>query len=75
VDPRNGGKVRSNYPKILSNPKMIPKDDRFILEMISSFEYASNDRDSRVRQYLALAMGATKDSRYVPTLLASLDKF
>ncbi|MDP6201259.1 MAG: HEAT repeat domain-containing protein [Candidatus Marinimicrobia bacterium] len=59
--------------KILSNPKMIPKDDRFILEMISSFEYASNDRDSRVRQYLALAMGATKDSRYVPTLLASLD--
>ena len=59
--------------KILSNPKMIPKDDRFILEMISSFEYASNDRDSRVRQYLALAMGATKDFRYVPTLLASLD--
>ncbi|MDP7565322.1 MAG: HEAT repeat domain-containing protein [Candidatus Marinimicrobia bacterium] len=59
--------------KILSNPKMVPKDDRFILEMISSFEYASNDRDSRVRQYLALAMGATKDSRYVPTLLASLD--
>ena len=59
--------------KILSNPKMVPKDDRFILEMISAFDYAANDRDSRVRQYLALAMGATKDSRYVPPLLESLD--
>ncbi len=59
--------------KILSNPDMVPKDDRFILEMISAFDYAANDRDSRVRQYLALAMGATKDSRYVPPLLASLD--
>ena len=29
--------------KILSNPKLVPKDDRFVSEMISIFEYASND--------------------------------
>ena len=50
--------------KILSNPKSVPTDDRFASEMISIFEYASNDRDIRVRQYLAMAMGATKDPRH-----------
>ncbi len=59
--------------KILSNPNMVPTDDRFISEMISAFKYSENDRDNRVRQYLALAMGATKDSRYVPSLLESLE--
>ena len=34
-------------------------------EMISTFEYSSNDRDARIQQYLAIAMGATKDKRYI----------
>ncbi|MBT3478796.1 MAG: HEAT repeat domain-containing protein [Candidatus Marinimicrobia bacterium] len=58
--------------KILSNPEMVPSDDRFVFEMISAFEYSSNDRDIRVIQYLALAMGATKDARYASTLIKSL---
>ncbi|MGY8780501.1 MAG: HEAT repeat domain-containing protein [Fidelibacterota bacterium] len=58
--------------KILSNPEMVPSDDRFVSEMISAFEYSSNDRDIRVMQYLALAMGATKDVRYASALIKSL---
>ena len=58
--------------KLLSNPKMVPKDDSFINEMISTFEYYDKDKDDRIRQYLALAMGATKDERYVPTLMEAL---
>jgi len=58
--------------KMLSNPKMIPKDDLFANELIATFEYSSNDRDERIRQYLAIAMGATKDERYVPTLIDAI---
>mgnify|MGYP001159614018 CR=1 FL=1 len=60
--------------KILSNPDMVPKDELFIQEMISAFNYAEHDRDDRIRQYLAIAMGATGDLRYVETLLNALDK-
>ncbi len=60
--------------KILSNPKMVPKDERFVTEMISAFNYAEYDRDDRIRQYLAIAMGATGDIRYVKTLLNALDE-
>ena len=60
--------------KILSNPKMVPKDERFVTEMISAFNYAEYDRDDRIRQYLAIAMGATGDTRYVETLLNALDE-
>lgn len=58
--------------KMLSNPKMIPKDDLFANELIATFEYSSNDRDERIRQYLAIAMGATKDERYAPTLIEAI---
>ena len=58
--------------KMLSNPKMIPKDDLFANELITTFEYSSNDRDERIRQYLAIAMGATKDERYAPTLIEAI---
>ena len=61
--------------KILSNPDMVPPDDRFSAELISAFEYAANDKDFRVRQYLALAMGATKDKQYVPTLIDALNQY
>ena len=59
--------------KLLSNPKMIPKDEMFVNEMISTFEYSSNDRDKRIRQYLAIAMGATKDKRYSSTLINAIE--
>ncbi len=61
--------------KILSNPDMIPTDERFSRELISAFEYATNDKDLRVRQYLAVAMGATKDKQYVPTLIEALNQY
>jgi HEAT repeat protein len=60
--------------KILSNPKMVPKDNRFVTEMIATFEYAINDRDIRIRQFLAIAMGATGDKRYVETIIKALDQ-
>ena len=60
--------------KILSNPDMVPKDQLFVQEMISAFNYAEHDRDARIRQYLAIAMGATGDLRYVETLLNALDE-
>ena len=59
--------------KLLLNPKMIPKDEMFVNEMISTFEYSSNDRDKRIRQYLAIAMGATKDERYSSTLINAIE--
>ena len=59
--------------KLLSNPKMVPKDDLFVNEMISTFKYSSSDRDSRIQQYLAIAMGATKDKRYTQTLIEAID--
>ena len=60
--------------KILSNPDMVPKDQLFVEEMISAFNYAEHDRDARIRQYLAIAMGATGDIRYLETLLNALDE-
>ena len=60
--------------KILSNPDMVPTDDLFVQEMISAFNYAEHDRDARIRQYLAIAMGATGDIRYLETLLIALDE-
>ena len=58
--------------KLLSNPKMVPKDEMFASEMIAAFEYSSNDRDARIQQYLAIAMGATKDTRYMKTLIEAI---
>ena len=58
--------------KLLSNPKMVPKDEMFASEMIAAFEYSSNDRDARIQQYLAIAMGATKDMRYMKTLIEAM---
>ena len=58
--------------KLLSNPKMVPKDEMFVNEMISTFKYSSNERDTRIQQYLAIAMGATKDERYTATLIEAI---
>ena len=58
--------------KILSNPKMVPREERFVNELISTFEYSEKERDNRIRIYLALAMGRTKDIRYAATLEKTL---
>ena len=58
--------------KILSNPKMVPKDERFVQEMISTFEYSVHERNPLIRSYLALAMGRTGDERYISTLINAL---
>mgnify|MGYP001502920766 FL=1 len=59
--------------KLLSNPKMVPKDEMFVNAMIATFKYSSSDRDARIQQYLAIAMGATKDERYTATLIDAID--
>lgn len=58
--------------KILGNPALVPKDPRFEQELISAFEHSQHDRDSRVRQYLALAMGQAGNAAYIPSLLEAL---
>jgi HEAT repeat protein len=57
--------------KILANPDLIPKEERFSSEMINAFEKAKHD-DPRVRQYLAFAMGRTKDKEFVRPLTDGL---
>ena len=59
--------------KILANPKMIPKEERFVNDLISTFEYSEKERDDRIRIYLALAMGRTKDRRYATILEKTLN--
>jgi len=58
--------------KILANPKMIPREERFVNDLISTFDYSEKERDDRIRIYLALAMGRTKDMRYAATLEKTL---
>jgi HEAT repeat protein len=59
--------------KILANPKSIPKDDRFVNDLISTYKYSENERDIRIQIYLALAMGRTRDIRYSDILEKSLN--
>ena len=57
--------------KILSNPKLLPKDTTFYSDLSLSFQQAKYD-DDRIRQYLALAMGRTKKKEFVKPLLEAL---
>ena len=60
--------------KILASPGSVPDEERFIAEMISAFEGAREKHDdSRVQEYLALAMGRTGDPEYLDPLVAALD--
>ena len=59
--------------KILANPEMIPNDDRFVNDLISTFEYSAKERDDRIRIYLTLAMGRTRDLRYTTILEKTLN--
>ena len=58
--------------KILANPELIPHDPRFNSELVSAFEHSLHD-DSRVRQYLALAIGRTGNKSFVGTLVTNLE--
>lgn len=57
--------------KVLANPGLVPKEERFITEVVSVFNESTHD-DNRVRQYLALAMGRTQRTEFVEPLLSAL---
>lgn len=57
--------------KILANPELIPKEERFTNELILAFEQAKHD-DHRTRQYIALAMGRTQNPEFVEPLVDGL---
>ena len=57
--------------KMLASPDLIPKEEGFTQEMISAFR-KSKDDDSRVRQYLALAMGRTGKTAFFEPLTGDI---
>jgi hypothetical protein len=57
--------------KMLSNPKLVPTEEKFTREMIHAFKESIHD-DNRVRQYLALAMGKTGRKDFLPVLTEAL---
>ncbi len=57
--------------RILTNPKLIPLEPRFISELINVFKHSRED-DHRVQQYLALAMGRTGNSKFLTALAEEL---
>ena len=58
--------------KILSLNEQIPKEKQFKLNLSSAYQQSIHD-DSKVRTYLALAMGKTGDSFYGEFLIDGLD--
>ena len=58
--------------KILNNQDLIPLSSSFKDQMISAYERSIHD-DPLVRSYLAMAMGATRDTTYGPHLLNGLN--
>ena len=75
-DIKTGGLTRRwqgafELSKILANPASVPKEERFSSELVSAFEHAQYD-DGRIRQYLALAMGRTRDPLFVKPLIDGL---
>lgn len=75
-DVKTGGETKRwqgafELSKILSNPNMVPQEERFVNEMINSFSHSQHD-DNRVRQYLALAMGRSKNFAFGQALVEGL---
>jgi len=58
--------------KILSNEELIPTDNSFKEMLITAYKKSAYD-DHKVKMYLMLAMGKTKDSYYGYQLLEALD--
>ncbi len=57
--------------RVLVNKNEVPGDQKFFDGMVSAFTQSKHD-DDRIRQYLALAMARTGDSRFVPVLLKNI---
>tara|TARA_Y100001936_G_C16029155_1_gene644431 strand:+ start:730 stop:1599 length:870 start_codon:yes stop_codon:yes gene_type:complete len=57
---------------LMKDTEKIPTDDLFVNQMISMYEKSIYD-DSRVRTYLALAMGQTGNEKFGDVLVNSLD--
>jgi len=57
---------------LMKDPEKIPTDDLFVNQMISMYEKSIYD-DSRVRTYLALAMGQTGNQKFGIVLLDGLN--
>jgi HEAT repeat protein len=58
--------------KILNDPEKNPLADSFKDQLISAYSRSIHD-DPLVRSYLAMAMGATKDTTFGKTLLSGLE--
>ena len=58
--------------KILNDPEKNPLTDSFKDQLISAYSKSIHD-DPLVRSYLAMAMGATKDTTFGKTLLSGLE--
>ena len=57
--------------RILANPEVLPREERFSRELIDAFTAAKED-DERVKQYLSLAMARTGRPEFVPILIQAL---
>ena len=57
--------------RILANPKLVPKDERFTNVITAAFKQSQHD-DDRVREYLALAMGRTGDKKFAQPLIDAM---
>ena len=60
--------------RLLADPDMPQVSDRFVSEMLSAYEYALRDPDTRVRQYLIRAMGQTANSSFQETIQNALNE-
>ena len=58
--------------RILNNPELVPQEERFNSELISTYQNAVYD-DPQVRTYLALAMGATRNEQFAKALIVGID--
>ena len=79
VDVKIGGATKrwqSAYElsKLLSNPDFRPVSDRFVSEMTSTYQYAQNDPNPRVRQYLIRAMGQTNHPSFERMIREALNE-
>ncbi|OED37037.1 hypothetical protein AB834_02290 [PVC group bacterium (ex Bugula neritina AB1)] len=73
---RDGGRTKRwqaafELSKIIASGKERISEESFVKEMILTFDKSIHD-DKRVRDYLALAMGRSKDKRYIKPLLKAL---
>ena len=57
--------------KILADPERVPREQRFVAQMLGVFEDSERD-DPRVRQYLALAMARAGTAAFIAPISAAI---